>query len=531
MKRNPLSPSAYRRLAAAVYAAAALLFLGRCSSPGSPSGAGVSERSPALSPDYSGVVLPPNIAPVNFIVREPGAGYSVEVKGEKGGGFRVPSRSGRILLPAGPWKRLLAQNAGASLTFEVSVRDSSGRWTTFKPVVNPVSADSIDGFLVYRKLGPLYTYWKTLGIFERRLDGYDETPVLLNRQTLDNCMNCHNFWKNGTDRWLLHLRGGPGTSMLLTIDGKTAKIDTKTEFNKAPAAYPAWHPSGDWIAFSVNKLLLFFHATGENREVLDRASDIIAYRVSTNTITTSPQIASPDRMENWPCWSPDGKWLYFCTSPKIESYEDSSKNGSSFAFDKIRYDLARVPFDPATGAFGPVETVLSAKQAGSSLNQPRLSPDGRFALVTLSAYSQFPVYLRDADLALVDLADGSCRRLDAVNSDRAETFHSWSSNGRWIVFSSKRLDGLLTRPFFSHVDAEGNASKPFVLPQKDPGFYDDALDNYNVPELTREPIRVGPRDLARAAFDKNIRKAQLDPAVIPARGPDSPASGPVGQPQ
>jgi len=63
----------------------------------------------------------------------------------------------------------------------------------------------------------------------------------------------------------MHLRGGPGSSMLLTIDGKTTKIDTKTAFNASPAAYPAWHPGGKIIAFSVNKLILFYHAAGESR--------------------------------------------------------------------------------------------------------------------------------------------------------------------------------------------------------------------------------------------------------------------------
>jgi hypothetical protein len=508
------------------------LLLSACTRPADLSNAGAVDRIPAIFPDYRGVTVPPNIAPLNFQILEPGDRFSVLIRSERGEPMRISSASGWIKIPIRPWKRLLGKNAGSELVFEVAVRDSSGRWSTFEPVKNRVSPDSIDAYITYRKLGPLYTYWKKMGIFQRRIEDFTEAPVLVNRQTLDNCMNCHNFWKNGTDRWLMHLRGGPGTSMLLTVDGKTRKIDTRTKFNKAAAAYPAWHPAGDWLAFSVNKLLLFFHAVGENRDVLDRYSDILLYRISNNTITASPEFSGPARMENWPCWSPDGRFLYFCVSPPIEAYIDSTRAGADFAYDRIRYDLMRVPFDPETGTCGRRETVLSAKQAGGSINEPRISPDGRFVLFTLSAYSQFPIYLRGADLCLLDLTTRAWRKLDEVNSDRAETFHSWASNGRWIVFSSKRIDGLFARPHFSHVDSEGNVSAPFVLPQADPAFYRVHLDNFNVPEFSTEPIRESPRALARAAFDKqNAIVAQLDPALIPVGEEEEAKPGLVQQPQ
>jgi tricorn protease-like protein len=311
-----------------------------------------------------------------------------------------------------------------------------------------------------------------MGIFQRHLEDFDEKPILLNRLTSDNCMNCHNFWQNGTNRWLLHLRGTPGTSMLLVIDGKVRKIDLKTKFN-GPAAYPAWHPSGNLIAFSVSNLFLFFHQTGESRDVLDRYSDIVLYDIPTNTITTTPAISSPDRMEIWPAWSPDGKYLYFCSAPKIETFEKLDKP-NELAYDKIKYDLMRIAYDPVNRTWGKLETVISSAELGFSITEPRVSPDGRFVLFTAANYSQFPIYLPSADLYLLDLTNGKWKKLE-MNSNRADSFHSWSSNGRWIVFSSKRDDGLFTRPYFSHIDSSGNASKPFVLPQENPLFYETCL--------------------------------------------------------
>jgi len=298
--------------------------------------------------------------------------------------------------------------------------------------------------------------------------------------------------------------------MLLTMDGKVRKIDTKTKFN-GPTAYPAWHPSGNLIAFSVNKLHLFFHQTGECRDVIDKYSDIILYDIPTNTITTTPAISSPDRMEIWPAWSPDGNFLFFCSAPKIETFKNSDEDGD-LAYDKIKYDLMRISYDPVNHIWGKLETVVSSAELKLSITEPRVSPDGRFVLFTAAHYSQFPIYLPSADLYLLDLANSKWRKLE-VNSDQTDSFHSWSSNGRWIVFSSKRDDGIFTRPYFSYIDSLGNAFKPFVLPQENPLFYKTCLELYNVPEFTKEPIRVSPRELTKAIF-YNALAAKLDPKIM-----------------
>ena len=40
-----------------------------------------------------------------------------------------------------------------------------------------------------------------------------------------------------------------------------------------------------------------------------------------------------------------------------------------------------------------------------------------------------------------------------------------------------------------YYDAEGEAHKAFVLPQKDPAFYDTFLDTYNVIELVKSRVK------------------------------------------
>jgi hypothetical protein len=89
------------------------------------------------------------------------------------------------------------------------------------------------------------------------------------------------------------------------------------------------------------------------------------------------------------------------------------------------------------------------------------------------------------------------RRL-SINSDASESWHSWSSNGRWIAFSSKRLSHILTRTYLAYVDGDGNVHKPLLLPQEDPHFYDSCLWTFSVPELVTERVTVRKEAVGRA---------------------------------
>ena len=90
--------------------------------------------------------------------------------------------------------------------------------------------------------------------------------------------------------------------------------------------------------------------------------------------------------------------------------------------------------------------------------------------------------------------------MDALNSDDVESYHSCSSNSRWLVFSSRRDDGLYTKPYFSYIDEDGRAHKPFLLPQKNPRrYYDSQMYAYNIPEFVNGKVRVNGNDIAEFA--------------------------------
>ena len=464
------------------------------------------DRLPAIDPDYAGVTVPPNIAPMNFIIQESGSKFTVVIAAERGKAIHLNSRSPKIRIPNRAWKKLLANNAGSPLAVTIYAKEN-GRWLKYQPITNRIAREPINSHLVYRLIKPLYVYWNRIGIYQRDLTSFFEKPILLNKNTGDNCINCHAFSDRRPDRMLLHTRAGAaGTAMLLALDGEVRKIDTATEFNRA-VAYRAWHPSGKAIAFSSNTVNQFFHAVGENRDVYDKASDLLIYTVSDHRISGAPQIAREDKMETYPEWSPDGKYLYFCRTDGLEKY-DSSEH----PFRKIKYDLMRIACDPENGTWGEVEPVLIASAFGKSVTHPKVSPDGRYILLCLSEYGNFSIYRPDADLCLYDLQTGELRAADALNSDRSESYHSWDSSGRWVVFSSKREDGLCARPFFSYFDESGQFAKPFILPQKDPAVYSRLLKTFNVPEFVNGRVKISGRTLLKAAWGKP-QKAKLDPAL------------------
>ncbi|MBN2188554.1 MAG: PD40 domain-containing protein [Chitinispirillaceae bacterium] len=475
------------------------------------------ERPPAIDPDYSGTVVPPNIAPMNFMIREDASRYRVHIFTEAGDTIRVTANgpSAKVVIPQAQWRTLLRANRGRTLTIAVYEK-RGGRWSPYHPIVNRIAGDTVDGWLVYRKiLG--YKSIPDMEIRQRSLAGFDDRTVLDNR-TLSTksmaCINCHSFRNNAPDDMIIHLRG-EGQGMLLASGNRVQKIDTRTEFNKGPASYSSWHPSGELIAFATMKVNQTLHSTGEPRVVLDEASDLIIYNVATNTMSTHPSIADPGRMETLPEWSPDGRFLYFCSAPGPEKADDSFY--TNLGYREIKYDIMRVSFDMTADAWGVPETLVSSRQNGLSNVQPKISPDGRFLLFVTMPWSYFAVYSDESDLWMMDLATRaprSCRRLDNVNSTSTESFHSWSSNGRWFVFNSRRRDGICGLPYFAFVDTAGSVSKPFLLPQRDPAFYETWLKSFNVPVLVSGPVRAGWRKLGRAVDDQAAGKAvRLDPRV------------------
>jgi hypothetical protein len=458
---------------------------------------------PRIEPDYSDVVIPPNIAPLNFVVNEEGEKYVVKIYGDAANPIVIRSKTGRIEIPRKKWKRLLDNSRGKSIHIDVFTYNS--KWSRYQQMSCRIAPQPIDRYLVYRFFRPNYTVQQEMTIRQRDLNTFDESVVFTTR-TLSACVNCHCFNMNDPGDMLMHVRWGPGAGTLFAQRGEIHKVDTRTDFNESSGVYPSWHPDGKQVAFSTNRVYQFFHASGESRDVIDVSSDIIIYRIERNAVTSSPAISTPDFMETFPTWTPNGRFLYFCRAPQPDS--DFSLRQD---FRDIKYDLMRIGYDPETETWGKLETLISARETDLSCSHPRISPDGDFLLFCMSDYGSFPIFQPSGDLYLMTLSSGDYHRLD-INSTRPEGYHSWSSNSRWIVFTSKRDNGVFTRLYISYVDDQGVIYKPFILPQKDPTLNQRLFYSFSVPELITKPINFTARRFIAAALDSaRAKKAVADP--------------------
>lgn len=165
----------------------------------------------------------------------------------------------------------------------------------------------------------------------------------------------------------------------------------------------------------------------------------------------------------------------------------------------VMYWLAGPAFDAETGRLGQqVDTLINAATTGKSVTWPRPSYDDRYIMYIQMDYGYFSVWHPEADLWLLDLQTGETHPIDEVNSQRVESLPHWTPNSRWFLFTNRRDDGLYTRIYFSSIDANGKATKPFLLPQRNPKeYYSQLLYSFNTPDFSSSYITPHARDLGR----------------------------------
>ena len=457
-----------------------------------------SKELPAIYPDYTNVTVPVNIAPLTFEMD----GNASEVVARLTAGDEELICGGKKVQPdADDWHRLAERAKGNAIQVEVYAKDDD-EWTKYKPFDIYVSPDSIDAYISYRLISPSYVTYEELTINQRCLENYDESVIYDNMLCTEGangqCINCHNYQQYNPERMQFHARQNMGGTVI-AYDGKIRKIGMKNDSILSAGVYPAWHPWLKLIVYSTNMTSQTFHSVDPNKiEVFDTWSDLIAYDVEKNEVTNIEN--APAELECFPFWAPDGKTLYYC-SAHFE-YQDTIDNGKELIArsEEVKYKLYKKRFDPETLKFGPRELVFSADslntQQSMSATLPRISPDGRYLMFTMAKSGVFHIWHHDADLWLLDLQTGEARNMEEINSPDTESYHSWSSNGRWVVFSSRRYDGNYTRPFIAHIDKDGHGSKPFELPCADPDYHRQFLKCYNVPEFMRGAVTIKPQQFA-----------------------------------
>ena len=495
----------------------AIMGIVSCGAPSVPESPVASKKQPLIYPDYKGVTVPCNIAPLTFEIREKGATSFVtrfSTLDEK----KELLLSGRSVIPSlEEWRRLTADVKKASKLKVEVFYEKTGKWHADRPFYITLSPDSIDRYLSYRLIPPSYVAYEKLEIMQRDLTSFDEKVIfsnmLLATEQQGQCINCHAYKNFKTDNMQFHARQYLGGT-LFVHNGEMRKIDLKTDSTISAGVYPAFNPVYDVVAYSVNHTGQVFHTAHPDKvEVQDVESDIILYNPLNNKVSHISN--GKTDLEVFPWWSADGRTLYYCSAHfEITDTTRTYSQNEIARYNEIKYDILSRPWNPETFEFGEPDTILAAARMGKSATLPRVSPDGKYLLFALGSYGCFHVWHSDADICMMDLSTRKWEVLRNANSAEAESYPSWSSNGKWIMFSSRRDDTNYTRVYMAHVEPGGRTAKAFVLPQNSPDFYPLFEKSFNRPEFTIEPVKFTPYEAAdvlageatKATYSDNCKK-------------------------
>jgi len=189
-----------------------------------------------------------------------------------------------------------------------------------------------------------------------------------------------------------------------------------------------------------------------------------------------PGASDDNTLEIYPYWTPKGDAIVF-----------SSARGGMHP-TRTQFALMTVSYNDGRGGT-PTPIVASTKEHPSNY-YARFSPDGRWMTFVSADYGSLIKASSDLWIMAVD-ADGkpagTPRKLGCNAPFAADSWHSWSSNSRWLVFASKRDDGIFARLYLTYIDDDGNASPAVKLPIED----EDMRVSFNIPEFV---ARVPPVD-------------------------------------
>jgi Flp pilus assembly protein TadD len=330
--------------------------------------------------------------------------------------------------------------------------------------------------------------------------GQPKSRVMM--QGLPTCVNCHSFSRDGqtlgidvdgpaNDKGLYGLVHVARETAIRNEDVIRWSAFSEEHATKRFGFMSQVSPDGEYVVTSIEdpvthvrgldeRLFNGFYKDYGFGQVFYPTRGILAwYSRATGKLRPLPGADDAAFVQASAFWSPDGKYLVYSRAAAKAPYTKDQPI-AEYANDpnetQIQYDLYRVPFNGGKG--GKAEPVRGASANGKSNNFPKVSPDGRWIVYV---QCQTGLLMRpDSELYIVPAKGGTARRLKS-NTRLMNSWHSFSPNGRWLVFASKGRS-MYTQMYLTHIDKDGNDSPAILIDNATAG--NRAV---NIPEFVNRP--------------------------------------------
>jgi tetratricopeptide (TPR) repeat protein len=298
---------------------------------------------------------------------------------------------------------------------------------------------------------------------------------------LDNmpvCANCHSFSQNGLLAMDIDYANDKGSYIIApikdTIHMTFDKIITWDDYKKEDGVYTYGLLSqissdGRFVLSTVKDRSVFVAVDNlEYSQLFFPIKGIIAvYDRAAKKYYSLPGASDKHYVQSNPNWSPDNHEILFSRANRYMSSKiDNSKSlllnledAEEFVtrHKEFKFDLYRLQFNEGRG--GNSVPVEGASNNGKSNFFARYSPDGKWVVFCQS--ENYMLLQHDSKLYIMP-AGGGTPRLMNCNTKNMNSWHSWSPNSKWLVFSSKNR-GPYTQLYLTHIDENGNDSPPVFL--------------------------------------------------------------------
>jgi tetratricopeptide (TPR) repeat protein len=321
-------------------------------------------------------------------------------------------------------------------------------------------------------------------------------PIVL--QNLPVCGNCHSFADNGSVLGLdVDYGNDKGAYAIMPVSKHMLmddeKIITWADYKREDGELTFGllsrvSPTGRYVVSTVKDRSVFVAIPDLmiSQLFFPIKGILVVYDRETQTFAALPGADDPQYVQSNAVWSPDGKYIVFARAKAYHAERLDQQNSAlvdekdvpEFTVEKrpFRYDLYRIPFDDGKG--GTAEPLRGASDDGMSNFFPKYSPDGKW--IVFCKANSYMLLQPDSELYIIPAAGGVARRL-RYNTARMNSWHSWSSNSRWLVFSSK-VNGPYTQLLLTHIDEDGNDSPPVLLER-----FTSPDRAANIPEFVKLP--------------------------------------------